>query len=158
MSKRPTLEELLENYGRAVYAAELHQRRAALIRQQIDSFAQDEANSFYKLTEPDAPADTPHQNFIPPAQQVLSESSKSLDLNTVRMRLTRSIQARVARALGVSRCHVSMVVNGHRTSAKVSNALKREYAAVEAQLAIQFPALSQARVDAELAAKTGGAA
>jgi hypothetical protein len=135
MSKPPTISELRENYGRAVYQAELHQRQAALIRQRIDAFAQAEADSFFALHDPEAPANIE----IPSEQQAKTEPTQALDLNTARMRLTRDIQARVAHSLGLSRAHVCLVASGHRISSKVSEALKREYATVEAQLTVQFP-------------------
>jgi predicted XRE-type DNA-binding protein len=48
------------------------------------------------------------------------------DANAQRKLLT-NIQSRVARQLGVSRSHVSMVANGHRCSSRVEAALKEEY-------------------------------
>lgn len=52
--------------------------------------------------------------------------------NAVRKaKLSRNVQSRVARELGVSRSHVCMVANGHRTSARVTKALEREFRRIE---------------------------
>lgn len=48
-----------------------------------------------------------------------------------RTRMIRSIQSRIAKQLGVSRCHVSLVANGRRVSKKVTAALAEEYARIE---------------------------
>jgi hypothetical protein len=55
--------------------------------------------------------------------------------STLRMRLTRNIQSRVARQLGLSRSHVCLVASGKRRSRAVEAALEVEYAAVEDQIA-----------------------
>lgn len=57
-----------------------------------------------------------------------------MNSNTFRTKLTRSIQARVAVRLGLSRSHVCLVANGHRKSARVERALAAEYARVEREV------------------------
>lgn len=58
----------------------------------------------------------------------------TMNLSTYRTKLTRHIQSRVAGQLGLSRSYISMVVNGHRTSARVERALEKEYARIERQV------------------------
>jgi predicted XRE-type DNA-binding protein len=57
-----------------------------------------------------------------------------MDASTYRTKLTRHIQSRVARQLDVSRSYVCMVVNGHRSSARILTALAKEYARVEREV------------------------
>lgn len=57
-----------------------------------------------------------------------------MNASTYRTKLTRSIQSRVARQLGLSRSHVCMVATGKRRSRSVEEALKREYARVEREV------------------------
>jgi hypothetical protein len=57
-----------------------------------------------------------------------------MNASTLRTKLTRNIQSRVARQLQLSRSHLCMVANGHRTSRRVEIALAKEYARVEHQV------------------------
>jgi predicted XRE-type DNA-binding protein len=57
-----------------------------------------------------------------------------MDINTFRTKLTRDIQSRVARQLGLSRSHVCEVANGHRRSRRVQLALEKEYARVDREV------------------------
>jgi hypothetical protein len=54
-----------------------------------------------------------------------------MNASTYRTKLTRDIQSRVARQLGLSRSHVCLVANGKRRSRSVERALEKEYARVD---------------------------
>lgn len=62
-------------------------------------------------------------------------SPPDMNASTFRTKLTRDIQSRVAKDLGLSRSHVSLVANGKRQSSKVTKALAQEYARIEIEVA-----------------------
>jgi len=57
-----------------------------------------------------------------------------MNANTFRTKLTRNIQSRVARQLGLSRSHLCLVANGLRQSRQVEIALAKEYARIEREV------------------------
>jgi len=58
-----------------------------------------------------------------------------MNAHTFRTKLTRNIQSRVAKRLGLTRGHISLVAAGLRKSARVEKALAAEYARVDRQVA-----------------------
>ena len=57
-----------------------------------------------------------------------------LNPSIYRTKLTRSALSRVAKGLGLSKTHVCAVANGHRTSARVEEAILQEYVRIEREV------------------------
>jgi hypothetical protein len=83
-NQRPTISELRENYGRAVYQTELNQRYASLIRQQIDSFAQFFTEDHPAILQTLYGADLRFMQKLQPCTAKLNQGDRALLLTLVR--------------------------------------------------------------------------